>query len=133
MASIDTSNRVDVMLSNSQPKSRWTVFVERWDNRLTRFRHAFDPTSEAPDRSMRIWAITLVSIAVVVLGALIVVGAIWVFNHPRSWLVIHVLLKGVKYFALGIAAVAAILCRDKLANMPLFARFRSGGPTPAKE
>jgi hypothetical protein len=129
------NSKVDVMLSNSQvePKSRWTAFIERWDSRFTRFRHCFDPTAEAPDRTMRIWAITLVSIGVVVLGALIAVGAMWVYNHPRSFVVIHVLLKGVKYVAIGIALVTAMLCRDKLANMPLFARFRSGGAAPAKE
>src|SRR5262245_35728162 len=122
------------MLSNSQvePKSRWTGFIERWDNRLTRLRHCFDPTAETPDPTMRIWAITLISIGVVVLGTLIVVGGIWVYNHPRSWLVIHLLLKGVKYVVVGTALVTAMLCRDKLANMPLFARLR-GGATPAKD
>ena len=123
------NSKVDVM--DSQPKSRWTAFIERWDNRFTRFRNCFDPTAETPDRTMRIWAITLVSIGVVVLGALIVVGAMWVYNHPRSFVVIHFLLKGVKYAVIGIALVTAMLCRDKLANIPLFARLRgAGGATP---
>jgi hypothetical protein len=129
------NSKVDVMLPNSQaePKSRWAAFIERWDDRFTRFRNCFDPTAETPDRTMRIWAITLVSIGVVVLGALIVVGAMWVYNHPRSFVVIHFLLKGVKYAAIGIALVTAMLCRDKLAKIPLFARFRSSGATPVKE
>jgi hypothetical protein len=126
------NSKVDVMLS-METKSRWTAFIERWDDRFTRFRNCFDPTAEAPDRTMQIWAITLVSIGVVVLTALIVFGAMWVYNHPRSLVMIHFLLKGAKYAIAGIALVTAMLCRDKLAKMPFFARFRSGGATPVKE
>ena len=110
------------MLPNPQPQSRWAAFIQRWDERLTRFRGHFDPSLSPPGRPMKTWAIVALSASLIVLAALIAFGTMWAISH-HSWHVIWILLKMGKWFAVGIAIVVAIAFRHKFA----------GKAEPAKE
>jgi hypothetical protein len=107
---------------DQKPQSRWTAFVERWDARLTRFKDAFDPTSRA-SRPMKTWAILALSAGLIVLGALIVFGAMWAFSHHKWVLILHLLKMG-KVFGVGLAIVLAFVFRDRL--------FRNGADEAKK-
>jgi hypothetical protein len=120
------------MVPNSQPQSRWTAFVERWDGRLERFRQAFDPFSAAPSRKMRTWAVVALAIGLVVLAGLITFGVMWIINHHK-WGLVYALLKVMKLFGLGALIVTGLLFRDRLKGMPLFARIQGSGAARPKE
>jgi hypothetical protein len=129
---------VNVMHANSQPHSRWATFVERLDERLTRFRQHFDPFSDTVDRRRKIWAMVALSIGVLALGALLVFGAIWIVEHYKSfnhhsWVVILPFLKLLKLFGIGAAIVGAFLFRDKFTGTPPAAGAQNGGTAAAKE
>src|SRR5262245_13664784 len=128
-----------VMLTNSQPQSRWASFVERWDERLTRFRHYFDPFSDVVDRRRKVWAMVGLAVGVVALGGLIVFGTVWLIGHytvlanHRSWHFILPALKLMKFFGVGVAILAAFLFRDKFTGKSPAADAQNGGTGPAKE
>jgi hypothetical protein len=118
--------KAKVMLANPQPQpqSRWTAFVERWDQRLERFRKLFDPFSESTDNRMKTWVIVALSIAFVTLAALVVLGVMWIIDHHK-WVLVYPMLKiALKLFGLGALIVAGLAFKDRLAKMPFFQRFQ---------
>jgi hypothetical protein len=136
---LGTNETVNAMLANSQPQSRWATFVERLDERLTRFRQHFDPFSDTVNRRRKIWAMVGLAVGVVALGALIVLGTMWIIDHYKwftnhhTWALIVPALKLLKLFGIGVAILAAFLFRDKFTGKPPVAGAQSGGTAPAKE
>jgi hypothetical protein len=113
------------MLAQQQQQSRWTAFVERWDERLERFRQSIDPYSDGPERRMKPWAIVALSVGVVLLAVLIGFGGWWIYDHHK-WALIMPLLKVGKLFAVGVAVVAAILFGGKLTKKPQIGQAQNG-------
>jgi hypothetical protein len=130
---------VNAMHASSQPQSRWAGFVERWDERVTRFRQNFDPFSDTVDRRRKIWAMAALSIGVLALGTLLVLGTIWMVenytwfrNHHAGVLILSV-LKLWKLFGIGAAIVLGFLFRDQFSGKTPDANAQNGGTAPAKE
>jgi len=119
------------MLAQQQPQSRWTAFVERWDERLERFRLSIDPFAEGPERRMKPWAISALSVGVVVLAVVIGFGGWWIINHHK-WALILPLLKVGKLFAVGVAIVAAIVFGGKLTKKPQLEQAQNGDAAGSK-
>ena len=119
------------MLAQQQPQSRWTAFVERWDERLERFRLSIDPFAEGPERRMKPWAIAALSVGVVVLAVMIGFGGWWIYDHHK-WALIWPLLKVGKLLAVGVAIVVAIFFGGKLTKGPQIEQTQNGDATGSK-
>src|SRR5262245_33846592 len=124
---LGTNRRHGVMLANpqSQPQSRWTAIVERWNGRLERFRKLFDPFSDSSDQRLKTWVIVVLSIGLVALAGLAVLGTMWVINHHKWGLIYPVLKITLKLFSLGALIVAGLAFKDRLAKLPFLQRFQS--------
>jgi hypothetical protein len=120
------------MLPNPQPRSRWTAFVERWDERLIRFRQCFDPTAPSPDRRMKIGVIVVLSIGLLALAGLISFGVMWIIDHHK-WGLVYPMLKMMKLFGLGVVIVSAVLFRDKLSKLPFVERLQGRDAAAPKQ
>jgi hypothetical protein len=101
-----------------KPKSRWTLFLDRWNEGcerhepvFQRFKGAFNAFSLASDRRVNPLLLAALSVGAIALTGLMVYGAVWLFSHPKLYL-LFLFLKSAKWVLIGGAFVAALVLRN---------------------